>query len=58
MLVTDVSTDGNYFVAHNKSFDQVLVPKRQELMGKVVLVDIESTGKHFLVRRCDAVFLA
>ncbi|EGD75297.1 cdk5 regulatory subunit associated protein 1 [Salpingoeca rosetta] len=51
VLVTDVSTDGNYFVAHNKSFDQVLVPRRPEIMGKMITVDITATGKHFLMGR-------
>eukprot|EP00056_Hartaetosiga_gracilis_P020918 m.21920 g.21920 ORF g.21920 m.21920 type:complete len:535 (+) comp8775_c0_seq1:96-1700(+) len=49
VLVTDVSTHGNYFVAHNKSFDQVLVPCEEKYMGKMLKVRITSTGKHFMI---------
>lgn len=48
VLVTEVSHDKQYYVGHNKSYDQVLVPKDDNLMGKVVEVEITETGKHFL----------
>ncbi|KAI0220405.1 Threonylcarbamoyladenosine tRNA methylthiotransferase [Lamellibrachia satsuma] len=49
VLVTEVSHDGQYYVAHNKSYDQVLVPKDANLLGRMVEVDIVSTGKHYLM---------
>lgn len=49
VLVTETSHDGNYYVAHNKCYDQVLVPKLAGLMGKLVEVDITSSGKHYLM---------
>ncbi|KAL8562319.1 Threonylcarbamoyladenosine tRNA methylthiotransferase [Nucella lapillus] len=51
VLVTEISHDKQYFVAHNKSYDQVLVPKDDDLMGKMVEVEIVETGKHFLKGR-------
>ncbi|KAK7099629.1 threonylcarbamoyladenosine tRNA methylthiotransferase-like [Littorina saxatilis] len=51
VLVTEISHDKQYFVAHNKSYDQVLVPKDEDLMGKMVEVEIVETGKHYLKGR-------
>ncbi|KAK7485362.1 hypothetical protein BaRGS_00023461 [Batillaria attramentaria] len=51
VLVTEVSHDKQYYVAHNKSYDQVLVPKDEDLMGKMVEVEIVETGKHFMKGR-------
>lgn len=51
VLVTEISHDGQYFVGHNKSYDQVLVPKHEDLMGKLVRVEIFETGKHFMKGR-------
>ncbi|XP_052775774.1 threonylcarbamoyladenosine tRNA methylthiotransferase-like isoform X2 [Mya arenaria] len=48
VLVTEISHDKQYFVGHNKFYDQVLVPKEDSLMGKLVTVEIYETGKHFL----------
>ncbi|KAI8787156.1 threonylcarbamoyladenosine tRNA methylthiotransferase [Biomphalaria glabrata] len=48
VLVTEVSFDQQYFVAHNKSYDQVLVLKQDNIMGKIVKVEIFETGKHFM----------
>ncbi|CAH1776155.1 unnamed protein product [Owenia fusiformis] len=48
VLVTEVSHDKEYYVAHNKSYDQVLVPKDEELLGKMFEVEITSAGKHYL----------
>merc|ERR1712029_209615 len=42
-LVTDVSHDGRYFVGHNDCYEQVLVPKDDELMGKLVTVRVVET---------------
>lgn len=51
VLVTEDSTDGQYYVGHNKCYDQVLVPKEDVLLGKMVEVEIIETGKHFLKAR-------
>lgn len=51
VLVTEISHDKQYFVAHNKSYDQVLVPKDEDLMGKMVEVEIVETGKHYMKGR-------
>ena len=45
VLVTETSHDGNYYVGHNEKYEQVLVPKREELMGKMFEVEIVSTCK-------------
>lgn len=45
VLVTETSHDGNYYVGHNEKYEQVLVPKREELMGKMFEVKIVSTCK-------------
>jgi threonylcarbamoyladenosine tRNA methylthiotransferase CDKAL1 len=49
VLVTETSHDGNYYVGHNKSYDQVLVPRDDNLLGKAVDVVITSAGKHFMM---------
>ncbi|KAM7382630.1 hypothetical protein PAMP_002353 [Pampus punctatissimus] len=48
VLVTEESFDAQYYVAHNKFYEQVLVPKRSEFKGKMIEVDIYEAGKHFL----------
>lgn len=45
VLVTDVSHDRKYFVAHNIHYEQVLVPKQEKLMGKLVKVNVYETSK-------------
>ena len=40
VLCTETSHDGNYYVAHNQFYEQILVPKRSELMGKMFQVKI------------------
>ncbi|CAH0761416.1 unnamed protein product [Diatraea saccharalis] len=45
VLVTDVSHDKNYFVAHNEYYEQVLVPKDDKYMGKMLTVKITSASK-------------
>ncbi|TRY93879.1 hypothetical protein DNTS_023786 [Danionella cerebrum] len=51
VLVTEESFDSQYYVAHNKFYEQVLVPKRPELMGKMLEVQIYEAGKHFMKGR-------
>lgn len=45
VLVTDISHDKKYYVAHNISYEQVLVPKQDNLMGKLIKVIIYETSK-------------
>lgn len=45
VLVTDISHDKNYFVAHNEYYEQVLVPKEEKYMGKMLTVKITSASK-------------
>ena len=40
VLVTEISHDDNYYVAHNKFYEQVLVPKIDVYMGKMIEVEI------------------
>ncbi|XP_044064495.1 threonylcarbamoyladenosine tRNA methylthiotransferase isoform X1 [Siniperca chuatsi] len=51
VLVTEESFDAQYYVAHNKFYEQVLVPKRAEFKGKMIEVYIYEAGKHFLKGR-------
>uniref|UniRef100_A0A671XPY8 tRNA (N(6)-L-threonylcarbamoyladenosine(37)-C(2))-methylthiotransferase n=1 Tax=Sparus aurata TaxID=8175 RepID=A0A671XPY8_SPAAU len=51
VLVTEESFDAQYYVAHNKFYEQVLVPQRAEFKGKMIEVDIYEAGKHFLKGR-------
>uniref|UniRef100_A0A673CUP3 tRNA-t(6)A37 methylthiotransferase n=1 Tax=Sphaeramia orbicularis TaxID=375764 RepID=A0A673CUP3_9TELE len=51
VLVTEESFDTQFYVAHNKFYEQVLVPKRLEFKGKMIEVDIYEAGKHFLKGR-------
>ncbi|KAJ8412677.1 hypothetical protein AAFF_G00116280 [Aldrovandia affinis] len=51
VLVTEESFDGQYLVAHNKYYEQVLVPKSLEFRGKMMEVDIYEAGKHFMKGR-------
>ncbi|XP_040901026.1 threonylcarbamoyladenosine tRNA methylthiotransferase [Toxotes jaculatrix] len=48
VLVTEESFDAQYYVAHNKLYEQVLVPMRAEFKGKMIEVDIYEAGKHFM----------
>ncbi|CAB3363624.1 Hypothetical predicted protein [Cloeon dipterum] len=47
-LVTELSHDKQHYVAHNKSYHQILVPKRPEILGKMVTVKITETGRHYM----------
>ncbi|KAM5156807.1 threonylcarbamoyladenosine tRNA methylthiotransferase [Mantella aurantiaca] len=48
VLVTEESFDHQYYVAHNRFYEQVLVPKDSAFMGKMVEVCIYETGKHYM----------
>jgi len=45
VLVTETSHDQDHYVAHNKFYEQVLVPKNDALMGKMVEVEIIHSEK-------------
>ena len=45
VLCTEVSHDNQYYVAHNQFYEQVLVPMRPELMGKMFSVRIVDSCK-------------
>ena len=45
ILVTDVSFDAKHYVGHNKCYEQILVPKQEEIMGKWVRVRIIASSK-------------
>ncbi|XP_047534456.1 threonylcarbamoyladenosine tRNA methylthiotransferase [Vanessa atalanta] len=49
VLVTDISHDKNYYVAHNEFYEQVLVPKEDKYMGKMVTVKITSATKFSMI---------
>jgi len=49
VLVTDVSHDGRFLVGHNDCYEQVLVPKDDDLMGKLVTVRVTETSKFSMV---------
>ncbi|MES1916332.1 MAG: hypothetical protein MHM6MM_008160, partial [Cercozoa sp. M6MM] len=51
VLCCERARDGKHLVSHNKSYDQVLVPMREDLLGKMFDVEIVECGKHFLKAR-------
>uniref|UniRef100_A0A2P2I1K8 Threonylcarbamoyladenosine tRNA methylthiotransferase n=1 Tax=Hirondellea gigas TaxID=1518452 RepID=A0A2P2I1K8_9CRUS len=51
ILVTEESHDKLHWVGHNQYYDQVLVPKEQDYLGKTLQVVISETGKHHLKGR-------
>lgn len=46
VLVTEVSHDKKHYVAHNKFYEQVLVPLKEEYLGKMIKVKIVETTKY------------
>ncbi|MPC15348.1 threonylcarbamoyladenosine tRNA methylthiotransferase-like [Portunus trituberculatus] len=48
VLVTEESHDKQHWVGHNKFYEQVLVPKKDDFLGKLVEVEIMETGKHYM----------
>ena len=51
VLVTETSHDGRFYVGHNEFYEQVLVPKDPNLMGKLVRVEILDTCKFSMTGR-------
>ncbi|XP_022663659.1 threonylcarbamoyladenosine tRNA methylthiotransferase-like isoform X2 [Varroa jacobsoni] len=48
VLVTEIAADKKHFVGHNKFYEQILVPARDEYMGANLRVKVVETGKHFM----------
>ncbi|XP_059469471.1 threonylcarbamoyladenosine tRNA methylthiotransferase [Neocloeon triangulifer] len=48
-LVTELSHDRQHYVAHNKSYHQILVPKRADILGKTITVKITSIRRHCMI---------
>ncbi|XP_031639253.1 threonylcarbamoyladenosine tRNA methylthiotransferase-like, partial [Contarinia nasturtii] len=48
-LVTDISHDKKYYVGHNKFYEQILLPMKENLLGKSVRVRIASVSKFAMV---------
>ncbi|XP_033322220.1 threonylcarbamoyladenosine tRNA methylthiotransferase [Megalopta genalis] len=46
ILVTELSHDKKHYVGHNKFYEQILVPLREEFFGKMVKVKIVETTKY------------
>ncbi|KAI4503143.1 hypothetical protein M0802_002187 [Mischocyttarus mexicanus] len=46
VLVTEVSHDKLHYVGHNKFYEQVLVPKKEEYLGKMIFVKIIRATKY------------
>lgn len=49
ILVTETSHDEHHYVGHSKSYEQILVPKREELLGKTLTVRIISSTKFSMI---------
>lgn len=49
VLVTDISHDKKYYVGHNKFYEQILLPMRENLLGKSVRVQIKSVTKFSMI---------
>ncbi|XP_076756372.1 threonylcarbamoyladenosine tRNA methylthiotransferase [Xylocopa sonorina] len=46
VLVTEVSHDKKHYVGHNKSYEQILVPLKEDYLGKMIKVKIVETTKY------------
>jgi len=50
VLVTEVNSgSGDLYVGHNRYYNQVLVPRQKNLLGKMCRVKITKKGKYFLM---------
>jgi hypothetical protein len=47
--VTEESHDKLHYVGHNKFYEQILGPKDNKYLGKMIEVEITSSGKHFMI---------
>lgn len=53
VLVTEISHDKKHYVGHNQFYEQVLLPMKENLLGKVVKVTIVSTSKFSMTGSID-----
>lgn len=49
VLCTEISAKNNYYVAHNKYYHQILVPKNDDLMGKFFNVRIIKAERYYMI---------
>ncbi|KAF5294917.1 hypothetical protein FQR65_LT10629 [Abscondita terminalis] len=49
ILVTELSHDKNHYVGHNKFYEQVLIPKEEKYLGKLVKVKIVKANKFSMI---------
>ncbi len=49
ILVTDLSHDKAHYVGHNQFYEQILVPKQDELLGNMVEVEIVQATKFSMI---------
>lgn len=49
VLVTEIAHDKKHYVGHNKFYEQVLVPFKEEYMGKLVTVKITEASKFSMI---------
>ena len=49
VLVTDISHDKEYYVGHNEFYEQILLPKDDNIMGKLVNVKILKATKFSMI---------
>ncbi|KAL3318905.1 Threonylcarbamoyladenosine tRNA methylthiotransferase [Cichlidogyrus casuarinus] len=48
VLITEASTDGQFWVGHNKAYQQVLVSKEPNLLGKIIRVKVTECHKFYM----------
>uniref|UniRef100_T1J4Q2 tRNA-t(6)A37 methylthiotransferase n=1 Tax=Strigamia maritima TaxID=126957 RepID=T1J4Q2_STRMM len=49
VLITEVAHDKKHYVGHNKYYEQILLRKEDDLLGKMCDVEITFTGKHYMM---------
>lgn len=58
MLATEISHDKEHYVGHNEFYEQVLIPKREEYLGKLVKVKIIRATKFSMIGQpLDDIFM-
>lgn len=49
VLVTEISSDKKHYVGHNKFYEQILLPMKENLLGKSVAVKITQATKFSMI---------
>ncbi|XP_057664617.1 threonylcarbamoyladenosine tRNA methylthiotransferase [Diorhabda carinulata] len=49
VLATEISHDKKYYVAHNKFYEQVLIPLKEEYLGKMVKIRVVKASKFSMI---------